>query len=345
MEPALIAPRPRTSAHRHTHPLVAVLAKGLGVVARGAPRAVLLCCDRVHRQVVVGMNAPRPNPAVVTTRAIVFGVARSAEPAVVAGHALVPLHESGIVLCVPQPARRAQHARGKMGLEPSARHDQVAGRTARGSVAAGGFRQIVAPKASSHPRHLIVGGQRELLDGTMALTAADVASGVRAVVDLDQRFGQRHALHQQRLHGVVAHMAEGTGAAGLWTGLHLSDVHVARAVTTIAELGRGHQTIGALGAGDRSRVALHAREAHREMLRVAEPKRNGLRGINRLAWPGVVQGSRRASRAHGRIGAGAPSSQTDSDQHRKPDRCGALAGAGHRVLHLVTAICSQAMTL
>jgi hypothetical protein len=100
----------RRTAHRNADAHVATETEALLVVAARALRRFLARVDRVHRNVVVRMDAARARATVVTANAEIFFVAVRAKFRVGAGHHFMALDPIGTVLRIVEPTRRLQHA-------------------------------------------------------------------------------------------------------------------------------------------------------------------------------------------------------------------------------------------
>jgi hypothetical protein len=122
----------------------------------------------------------------------------------------------------------------------------------------------------------------------VALTAADVARRMHAVIRSDRRLWHDDPLHNLRLRRLVADMTERACSLRIRAGLNQAYVDVLRAVTLIANLGTGQQAVRSLLARSRGRVALEARLSHRDVRGVVEAKRDALRREDRPARSGVA---------------------------------------------------------
>jgi len=329
MKPALLRSRHRRSAHPHARSQVTRAAERLRPVTRVAPRTVLPRRHRMHRQPVVRMNLPRSHATVVAPRTVVFPMAARAQPAVVPCHTGMPLDEVRIVLRVVEPSRGSQHAPGQMRLHPAANARQVTDRALRSRLAPRLRRQIVAPQAPAHSRHVRVRRKPRLLHRAVALPAADVATRVRPMIRVQRCFGHRHPLHHLRLRRVPPLVARSARPERRGSSRHRPELRMLRAMAAIAHHGRGHQTVRGHGARRGRRMTVQARQLHARVLRVVKTQGDGLRREDDRTGMRRLRGSRRKRRDRQRAGNRGRSRCDQRDRKHDPRNPG--RAARHRV--------------
>ena len=174
----------------------------------------------MHAQVVRGVDASRPHATVMAGDAFVFAMATCAECGIVGGDVLVSSEKIRVMLCIMHPSRGKEPARRKCRRDACAlgvaRREVARFACPSGIASCRGIRMLMAAKASAHAGQLLARGETDLLNGAVALRAADVPGGMLLMIEDEVGRGYfkfRDAVSVTRL---VAEMTRGAGTKGLF---------------------------------------------------------------------------------------------------------------------------------
>jgi hypothetical protein len=156
----------------------------------GAMAAIAACLPSRHGvqiEPVVGMDATGTNSSVVAVDALGFAVTARTKRAVGCGNPSVSLDPVGPVLRVVQPAWRQKLPMLELRTQATTCDRQMTRRTLSARFAARRLRRLMAAQATAHPGQLSTRCDVGVLNRAVTLCAADVATRVRCMVELQIR--------------------------------------------------------------------------------------------------------------------------------------------------------------